>query len=160
MLRLSRPALASAAVAAAATVAALASALASSPQQPPLVDGTKVVAFFEANDLSSAQAASKKSYYPFLKVPALHCGIYALPKGATDAQPPHAEDEVYHVLSGAASISIGPEGHGESREVKAGSIIYVKANVPHRFHDIREDLSVLVFFASDPAKADGGGSPR
>ncbi|HEX9132852.1 MAG TPA: hypothetical protein VF844_11230 [Ktedonobacteraceae bacterium] len=29
----------------------------------------------------------------------------------------------------------------------AGTLVYVKANVEHRFHTITEDLRVLVFFA-------------
>jgi len=29
----------------------------------------------------------------------------------------------------------------------AGSIVFVAARVPHRFHSIAEDLTVLVFFA-------------
>jgi quercetin dioxygenase-like cupin family protein len=35
----------------------------------------------------------------------------------------------------------------EDRAVGAGSIIYVAANVEHRFHSIEEELKVLVFFA-------------
>jgi quercetin dioxygenase-like cupin family protein len=36
---------------------------------------------------------------------------------------------------------------GEDREVKAGSVIFVAADVEHRFYDIMEELVVLVFFA-------------
>jgi quercetin dioxygenase-like cupin family protein len=35
----------------------------------------------------------------------------------------------------------------EDREVAAGSVIFVAAEVEHRFHDISEELAVLVFFA-------------
>ncbi len=35
----------------------------------------------------------------------------------------------------------------EDREVSAGSVIFVEAHAEHRFHDIREELVVPVFFA-------------
>ncbi|MGI0150246.1 MAG: cupin domain-containing protein, partial [Thermoplasmata archaeon] len=62
---------------------------------------------------------------------------------------PHAEDEVYYVLRGRASIRVG----SEDRDVHPGSMVYVPARVEHRFHHIRERLSLLVFFA--PAESRG-----
>ena len=35
----------------------------------------------------------------------------------------------------------------EDREVSAGSVLFVAAEVEHRFYDITEELAVLVFFA-------------
>ena len=35
----------------------------------------------------------------------------------------------------------------EDREVSAGSVLFVTAEVEHRFYDIAEELAVLVFFA-------------
>jgi quercetin dioxygenase-like cupin family protein len=35
----------------------------------------------------------------------------------------------------------------EDREVSQGSVVFVAAEVPHRFYDIAEELVVLVFFA-------------
>jgi quercetin dioxygenase-like cupin family protein len=32
-------------------------------------------------------------------------------------------------------------------EIRAGSIIFVEADLEHRFYDIQEELEVLVFFA-------------
>jgi len=41
-----------------------------------------------------------------------------------------------------------PEIEGsEDREVSAGSVIFVAAQVGHRFYDITEELAILVFFA-------------
>jgi len=34
-------------------------------------------------------------------------------------------------------------------EIKQGSILYVAATEKHHFHDIDEDLTLLVFFASN-----------
>lgn len=98
---------------------------------------------FEIEDLLAARRQSHKSYLEFLRVPALSAGLYVLPAGAADPQQPHTEDEVYYVVSGRGQIVVS----GESRPVGPGSIVYVKANDEHRFHDIAEDLSILVFFA-------------
>jgi mannose-6-phosphate isomerase-like protein (cupin superfamily) len=70
-------------------------------------------------------------------------GLYVLPEGGTDPQKPHEEDEVYMVVSGQASITVGDE----VSPVKSGSLVYVPAHVPHRFHSIKEELKVVVFFA-------------
>jgi len=91
--------------------------------------------------------ASGHLYREFVRVPALSAGLYALAAGASDPPRPHAEDEVYHVVSGTARFWCT----GESHAVGAGDVIYVEAGAEHRFVDITEDLSVLVFFA--PAEA-------
>ena len=98
---------------------------------------------FDIKVLLDQQAAVGRSYLEFLRVPSLSMGLYVLPAGGTDPQSPHTEDEVYYVVEGKASITVGEE----AREVRAGSVVYVAANVPHRFHDIEEELKVLVFFA-------------
>lgn len=98
---------------------------------------------FEIADLLAARARAERAYLEFLRVPALSAGLYVLPAGGVDPQKPHTEDELYYVVSGRGQILVA----GESRPVGPGSIIYVKANDEHRFHDIAEDLSILVFFA-------------
>jgi quercetin dioxygenase-like cupin family protein len=98
---------------------------------------------FEIADLMQQRNQSNKLYLEFLRVPALSCGLYALPAGGADPQKPHSEDEVYYVVSGRAQLTVGDE----VRPVQAGSIVYVKAHAPHRFHDITEDMQILVFFA-------------
>ncbi len=97
---------------------------------------------FELADLVSERAASGKLYLEFLKVPA-RVGLYSLPAGATDPQQPHTEDEVYYVIRGRGQIRVGDE----DRPVEAGSVVYVAAQVAHRFHSITEALDILVFFA-------------
>ena len=98
---------------------------------------------FELIHLIDQQQQSKQAYLEFLRVPALSAGLYALPAGAIDTQEPHTEDEVYYVISGRGLIQVG----SENRPVEAGSLVYVQANVEHRFHTITEDLRVLVIFA-------------
>lgn len=98
---------------------------------------------FDLSEIARQREESGKLYLEFLRVPSLSMGLYVLPAGGTDPQQPHTEDEVYYVVSGRGEISVGEEG----RAVQAGSVVYVAANVPHRFHSISEELRVLVFFA-------------
>jgi mannose-6-phosphate isomerase-like protein (cupin superfamily) len=82
------------------------------------------------------------SYEEHLSVPDLSLGTYCLAAGATDTQTPHDEDEVYVVTSGRAKFT----GGDRTVDVSAGSTFFVPAREEHRFHDITEDLTVLVFF--------------
>lgn len=97
---------------------------------------------FELGDLRVARAAAGRPYHEFLRTHDLSVGLYEIPAGGVDPQGPHTEDEVYHVISGRATITVGDE----DRPVQAGSTIFVAADVVHRFHDITEDLAILVFF--------------
>jgi mannose-6-phosphate isomerase-like protein (cupin superfamily) len=98
---------------------------------------------YELVQLIDQQNQSGQDYFEFLRVPALSTGLYMLAAGAVDTQEPHTEDEIYYVLSGRGIIQVDQE----SRPVAAGSLVYVKARVEHRFHTITEDLRVLVIFA-------------
>jgi len=101
-------------------------------------------AFFDIKELSAKRAESGQSYHEFLRVDSLNAGVYHLAKYTADRQSPHLEDEVYYVLEGKSKFVAGDE----EREVAAGSVIYVRAGVPHKFFDIEEDLNILVFFAT------------
>jgi quercetin dioxygenase-like cupin family protein len=100
-------------------------------------------AFFNTQELEAERATSRKLYREFLRVPAMSAGLYVLPAGATDPQRPHHEDEMYYVLRGKARFKAADE----DQEVSAGSVLFVAAEVEHRFYDIAEELAVLVFFA-------------
>ncbi len=97
---------------------------------------------FELADLVARRQATGTPYLEFLTVPDLSVGLYVLAVGQPDLQQPHTEDEVYYVLSGRGRISVGDE----VREVGPGSIVFVGTGVPHRFHDITEDLTLFVAF--------------
>jgi mannose-6-phosphate isomerase-like protein (cupin superfamily) len=97
---------------------------------------------WEVAELDATRIASGKLYHEFLSVPDLSGGLYVLEAGATDPQSPHTEDELYVVMAGRARITVGDE----VRDVRAGSIVFVAAGVPHRFHDIAERLVILVVF--------------
>jgi mannose-6-phosphate isomerase-like protein (cupin superfamily) len=102
-----------------------------------------VSAFFDLPTISAERAQAGKLYQEFLRVPALSLGVYVLPAGGTDPQEPHKEDEVYYVVRGHAKMRVG----SEEQVVKTGSVIFVPAELEHRFFDISEELEVLVFFA-------------
>lgn len=95
------------------------------------------------NELLAACADLHQRYAEVLRVPALSAGVYGLDAGADDPQGPHTEDEVYVVLRGRARATVG----GETVAVAPGSLLYVPALADHRFHDIEEELAVLVLFA-------------
>jgi mannose-6-phosphate isomerase-like protein (cupin superfamily) len=104
----------------------------------------------EAFDLPSLEEAraevhhrTGEPYLEFLRRDSMSCGLYALEPGADDPQEPHQEDEVYVVVAGRARLEVA----GRDHPVEPGSVLFVARTVPHRFHDIRERLSVLVFFA-------------
>jgi mannose-6-phosphate isomerase-like protein (cupin superfamily) len=99
--------------------------------------------FYQVTELLQQRDAAGKRYLEFLRIPAMSAGVYLLAAGATDPQQPHQEDELYYVVRGSARMRIG----SEDQAVSAGSVIFVAANVEHRFFDITEELVVLVFFA-------------
>src|SRR5262245_24293317 len=87
--------------------------------------------------------AGGASWLEFLRVPSMSMGVYHLKAGQTDGQKPHTEDEAYYVIGGRARFAC----EGETRKVGAGTVIFVERGVEHRFVDVVEDLTVLVFFA-------------
>jgi mannose-6-phosphate isomerase-like protein (cupin superfamily) len=98
---------------------------------------------FELAQLITERNQSNSAYLEFIRQPSMSVGLYMLPAGAVDTQEPHTEDEVYYILSGRAFIQVATE----NRPVEAGSVVFVAAQVEHRFHTISEDLTILVFFA-------------
>jgi mannose-6-phosphate isomerase-like protein (cupin superfamily) len=99
--------------------------------------------FFEITKLEEERQQAGQRYLEFLRLPAMSAGVYVLAAGSTDPQTPHKEDEMYYVVRGRARMRVGTE----DQAISAGGVIFVAANVDHRFHDITEELVVLVFFA-------------
>ncbi|MFN8590042.1 MAG: cupin domain-containing protein [Thermomicrobiales bacterium] len=100
---------------------------------------------YEYRDIVRERSETNKAYLQFISRTTLSLGLYVLAAGTVDQQTPHAEDEVYYVVSGRGAVEVA----GERRLVGPGSIIYVAREVDHRFVDISEDLSILVFFAPE-----------
>jgi len=109
---------------------------------------------FDLNDLVAESERAGQRWREFLRVPSLSMGLYRLKAGQPDEQQPHTEDEVYFVLSGKAVLRAG----GRELAVAAGTILFVERAAEHRFVDITEDLTVLVFFAPPEGSLKDGGS--
>ncbi len=100
---------------------------------------------FDIEQLKSQVPQGDVSYKEFLRVPAMQCGIYRLAKGSKDMQTPHDEDELYYVIEGKAQLRVGEE----VTEVGPGSVMYIQATEAHSFFEIQEDMTLLVFFATN-----------
>ncbi|WP_326689287.1 MULTISPECIES: cupin domain-containing protein [unclassified Streptomyces] len=98
---------------------------------------------FRLEELEAERAVNDGAYLRFLHERNMSVGLYALNAGEPDRQQPHPQDEVYVVVSGRASLTVGEE----TTQVARGSVVYVPAQVPHKFHHVSEDLRVLVVFS-------------
>ena len=105
---------------------------------------------FHMDKLNKAREKKKTSYLQFLNNETMHCGVYHLKAGAKDGQSPHSQDEVYYVQSGKATLKINDKDY----ECKPGAILFVAAKEKHYFHDIEEDLTLLVFFSKAKPKSE------
>jgi mannose-6-phosphate isomerase-like protein (cupin superfamily) len=97
----------------------------------------------QAGLYSTPAVGDPNSYVEHVRSAALSVGTYSIPAGGVDDQVPHAEDEIYVVLAGRGSFT----GAGTTVAVGSGSVLSVPAGEEHRFHDVTEDLAVLVVFA-------------
>ena len=102
---------------------------------------------YDLAELLRLRASIDRPYLEFLRVPDLSAGLYVLRAGDEDRQTPHSEPELYYVVSGAATVTVG----AEDRPVSAGA--------PHRFHTITEDLTLLVVFAPAEYARAGAAAP-
>ena len=62
--------------------------------------------------------------------------------GEVDEQTPHAQDELYVVITGSGEFTCD----GQRSSVAAGDCLFVAAGVEHRFENFTADLAVWVFF--------------
>lgn len=76
---------------------------------------------FRLEELEAERAANDGAYLQFLRERTMSVGLYALDAGSVDPQQPHAQDEVYFVVSGRAAITVGQE----TQSVARGSVVYV-----------------------------------
>lgn len=106
---------------------------------------------FTLSEALDRQRAGGGPWVELLSVPDLSCGLYVLAAGEADPQQPHTEDEVYVVLAGRSRFTAGDA----TRDCAPGDVIFVPALVPHRFHDITEELRVVVVFG--PAEGSRAG---
>jgi mannose-6-phosphate isomerase-like protein (cupin superfamily) len=98
----------------------------------------------ELDDITARARASADGYAgEVLRSHLLSAGLYILPAGGVDDQTPHQEDEVYFAVRGRATIHVD----GAEHPVQPGSLLFVPARAVHRFHDIAEELVLVVFWA-------------
>jgi quercetin dioxygenase-like cupin family protein len=71
-------------------------------------------------------------------------GLYVLEAGATDSQRPHTLDETYYIAKGKGLFKAGDK----ETTVRAGTVLFAKADVEHQLYDITEDLEIMVFFST------------
>ena len=93
--------------------------------------------------VAQARAAPDGYAAEVLRSDLLSAGLYLLAAGATDDQTPHGEDEVYYTVRGRATLRVGSEDH----PVQPGTLLFVPAMAVHFFHDISEELILVVFWA-------------
>ncbi len=98
---------------------------------------------FHMDDLLEMAAREEGRYLRFIDNNKLSSGIYQLKVGDVDEQEPHQWDELYYVLEGEAMLRVNEEDH----KAVPGSILFVAADVPHQFVEIKQDLKILVFFS-------------
>ena len=95
-----------------------------------------------AEALARLPGAAGERYASVIEYGTLTVEIYA-PRG-TDPQMPHTRDEVYVVMAGSGWFVNGPDRH----RFGAGDVLFVPANVPHRFEEFSDDLAVWAVFCS------------
>ena len=95
------------------------------------------------NELLQRRAQGEGPYLEFVREESMSVGLYVLPAGAVDHQQPHSEDEVYVVLAGRGRFSAGDD----TRHVGPGDTLFVPATEPHHFHEIEQELRLIVVFA-------------
>lgn len=120
---------------------------------------TKGTNSFQAAELADlvGQARAADGYVgEVLRSDLLSVGLYLLPAGGTDDQNPHNEDEVYYAVSGRAKLRVGEQDH----PVQPGMLLFVPALAVHFFHDIDEELVLVVFWAPPEKSVQPKGHPR
>ncbi|MEX0288336.1 MAG: cupin domain-containing protein [Flavobacteriaceae bacterium] len=100
------------------------------------------VSSFHIDSLLGALQKDDKRWTSFIKGKNVLTGLYHLKAGEEDRQQPHDTDEVYYVIEGKAKFITDEQ----EIPVTKGSVLFVKAEVAHKFVAIEEDLVIIVFF--------------
>jgi mannose-6-phosphate isomerase-like protein (cupin superfamily) len=98
---------------------------------------------FELQDLVKKLEKEGGYFLDFLKVCDFEAGIIVLHPGEEDTQEPHSADELYYIIEGSGFMELGKS----KRAVRKGSIVFVPAEMHHRFYGNKENLIVLYMFA-------------
>jgi mannose-6-phosphate isomerase-like protein (cupin superfamily) len=97
-------------------------------------------------------AAAPGAFVELLRHGSMSIELYA-PKGH-DPQKPHAQDELYVVLSGSGMFFKA----GERHPFGPGDMIFVEAGLEHRFENFGDDFATWVIFYG-PKGGEAGSNP-
>ena len=101
---------------------------------------------FTIAEVDQQRLDASRDWREFLNVPSLSMGVYHVAAGSDDraTHRPHDRDEVYVGVRGQGRLTADDQEY----LIQAGVIVYVQAGVPHHFHDVTDDLTMLVFFSA------------
>jgi quercetin dioxygenase-like cupin family protein len=74
-------------------------------------------------------------------------GVFNFEKGAIVPEHQHPNEQVTYILSGHVEVTVA----GRPYQVRAGQVIIIPANTPHRFEALEETIDIDFF---TPARAD------
>ena len=97
---------------------------------------------FDTNEYLKKIEKSNTYFHTFINKETLAAGILRLEPGEEDTQEPHESDEIYYVIKGDGTLTIGKDDY----KISEGMSYFVAKNVPHKFHQNTKDLVVLYFF--------------
>lgn len=90
-----------------------------------------------------SELKNRKQYFiDCINTNRIQAGVMLLHPGEDDIQEPHSIDEVYYIVQGNGFIKIEKKDH----EIKPGTIIFIPANVEHKFHGNNQDLVIFYVF--------------
>jgi mannose-6-phosphate isomerase-like protein (cupin superfamily) len=90
--------------------------------------------------LETLDRANGPSFVTLLARGSMSVEVYRPRK--VDPQTPHDQDELYVVISGRGRFV----QDGVSQPFEPGEMLFVAANVPHRFEDFSDDFATWVIF--------------
>lgn len=114
----------------------------------------RVAEVFPIAEVLERRAAGERPALEFFRRDSMSLSVYHLAAGQPDLQQPHTEDEIYYVLDGTGVFDVA----GEATPVKQGDVIFIARNIPHRFRDYPDGITLLVVFA--PARGTQGSVER
>ncbi|WP_269532578.1 cupin domain-containing protein [Chitinimonas sp. BJYL2] len=98
---------------------------------------------FQLDSLKQDRQTIGSPYREFLRVADMSAGLYHLEPGNPDPQGAHAEDVLFYVMAGAATLQVGDD----TVEVSAGSVVHIPKRVAPRFTAVHAAIDVLVVFS-------------
>lgn len=108
-----------------------------------MADKSDVQIIGKAWNIPQMGADQSDRWHEFFSIPSMSMGIYKLKADEADPQFPHTEDEAYYIVSGVGKICVEDVVY----DCTAGTVVFVRRHAEHKFFDISEDLTILVFFA-------------